>query len=430
MNHTQIFEHGEINVLIAMLFPKNRDYLLQLREIFEVLGVLQHSRRPIAILLQSWRIPVEVVSLKGRWCLMLKKARQSKHGSHPTILRTVVRTKRIPKVTGGAQYWRKKSHAFSIESLLKDTTIKLRDLSVWRMQNTGFFVRMRMPQKPLRQRPEFVVALKQCLEMQDALWAETRQSLRPNTSRTSTTSTRRSTIRRRKTSIIVSIGKLDGGATQSHGETRRQRLHLQHRSGNNRNGRRVGAHGMQRHLRNGGVGFLEGIRVKSAGRCRRDTHSEGIRGSSSRPSVALQASFVLQNKCCHLVCHMCHPWLFSHAPSSMSNSSSVWRKSEERFRWSNLLSLLLFGGLNFSCQVGSVKGDPSGSLLENRSKKAYLEEWILAGDDSSDEQGLANFLALVQSTGNNGFIRDWSTCSTQTSVAAWYSFLGTYWAPG
>ena len=29
-----------------------------------------------------------------------------------------------------------------------------------------------------------------------------------------------------------------------------------------------------------------------------------------------------QNKCCHLVCHMSHPWLFSHAPSSMSTSSS------------------------------------------------------------------------------------------------------------
>ena len=28
------------------------------------------------------------------------------------------------------------------------------------------------------------------------------------------------------------------------------------------------------------------------------------------------------HKCCHLVCHMSHPWLFLHAPSSMSTSSS------------------------------------------------------------------------------------------------------------
>ena len=32
--------------------------------------------------------------------------------------------------------------------------------------------------------------------------------------------------------------------------------------------------------------------------------------------------FVPQNKCCHLVCHVSHPWLFCHAPSSMSTSSS------------------------------------------------------------------------------------------------------------
>ena len=34
------------------------------------------------------------------------------------------------------------------------------------------------PQKPLRQRPEFSVASKQCLKMQDAHLAETQQSLR------------------------------------------------------------------------------------------------------------------------------------------------------------------------------------------------------------------------------------------------------------
>ena len=32
--------------------------------------------------------------------------------------------------------------------------------------------------------------------------------------------------------------------------------------------------------------------------------------------------FVRQNKCCHLVCHMSHLCLLSHAPSSMSTSSS------------------------------------------------------------------------------------------------------------
>ena len=33
-----------------------------------------------------------------------------------------------------------------------------------------------------------------------------------------------------------------------------------------------------------------------------------------------------------------------------------------------------------------------------------MEEWIYMGDDSSDEQGLANFPALVQLPGNKGYI--------------------------
>ena len=51
-----------------------------------------------------------------------------------------------------------------------------------------------------------------------------------------------------------------GGSTESHGETRRQRLHLQHRSGKPHNDRRDGARGIPHHLINGGdFGFLEGI---------------------------------------------------------------------------------------------------------------------------------------------------------------------------
>ena len=36
-------------------------------------------------------------------------------------------------------------------------------------------------------------------------------------------------------------------------------------------------------------------------------------------------------------------------------------------------------------------------------QKAYLEEWVYAGDDSSDKQGFAKFLALVQGIGNKGY---------------------------
>ena len=63
--------------------------------------------------------------------------------------------------------------------------------------------------------------------------------------------------------------------------------------------------------------------------------------------------------------------------------------------------------MNFLCQVGCANGNRSGSLLENSFKKSLLGGMdIYTGDDSSDEQGFANFPALVQSTGNKGYKRD------------------------
>ena len=72
----------------------------------------------------------------------------------------------------------------------------------------------------------------------------------------------------------MSIGKLDDGTTESHGETRRQRLHLQHRSGKTHSGRRVGAHGVPHLLINGGdFDFSSRNSRKSTGRVdRTPTH--------------------------------------------------------------------------------------------------------------------------------------------------------------
>ena len=97
---------------------------------------------------------------------------------------------------------------------------------------------------------------KTCSHVGNAAISET------DTSRTSTASTTKSAIRRRrKLRLLVSMERLDGGITESHGETRRQHLHLhlQLRSGRLRNGKKVGVHGEPTlHLRNGGdFGFLE-----------------------------------------------------------------------------------------------------------------------------------------------------------------------------
>ena len=41
-----------------------------------------------------------------------------------------------------------------------------------------------------------------------------------------------------------------------------------------------------------------------------------------------------------------------------------------------------------------------------RSKKAFLQEWIFVGDDSSDEQKTTDFPVLLHSTGHTDHIRD------------------------
>ena len=139
-----------------------------------------------------------------------------------------------------------------------------------------------------------------------------------------------------KTSITVSIAKLDGGFTESHGETRRQHLHLhlQLRSGQLRNGKRVGAHG-NLYLRNGGgFGFL--LRIPENRRCSVDstpTHNTHL--CSTVCSQARNAHHALGSsnhglhfisarlkRICHLVLHMSHPLLFSHLPFTSSTSSS------------------------------------------------------------------------------------------------------------
>ena len=74
-----------------------------------------------------------------------------------------------------------------------------------------------------------------------------------DTSTTSTASTSGSTIRRRrKLRLPCRSQDWTGGITESHGENRRQHLHLQLRSCPLHYGKRVGAHGSLHHLRNRG----------------------------------------------------------------------------------------------------------------------------------------------------------------------------------
>ena len=103
----------------------------------------------------------------------------------------------------------------------------------------------------------------------------------------------------------MSIAKLDGGTTESHGETPQQRVHLQLRSGKLHNGKRVGAHGSPHHLRNGGdFGFLEGIPENRRGSVdRTPTHDTHL--CSTVCSQARNAHTTCLARELH--CHLCAP---------------------------------------------------------------------------------------------------------------------------
>ena len=149
---------------------------------------------------------------------MLKKIIQSKHGGNPTILARWYAQEGYREVIGGAQYWRKRNHALRSQPLLKDMILLATRAE--RLQNAKHWV-LRLnadgPQKRLRQRQGFADAVKQCIRMQDAHMAEAATISGSDPSTTSTASTTKSTIRKEeKTSITMSIARLDGGTTENH----------------------------------------------------------------------------------------------------------------------------------------------------------------------------------------------------------------------
>ena len=75
------------------------------------------------------------------------------------------------------------------------------------------------PQKHLRQRPEFAVALEQCLEMQDAHLTETQQCLRPIRPEHQQRQRQDQQFEGgEKLRFSMWIRKVDGGTSESHGK--------------------------------------------------------------------------------------------------------------------------------------------------------------------------------------------------------------------
>ena len=132
---------------------------------------------------------------------MLKKARQTKHGNHPTILSRWYEQEDYRQSLAEHKIGEKQVMLFHRIALERRDYTATKDE---RRQNAKRLI-LRLnadgPQKPLRQRQEFAVAFfflkKKTFKCQTLTWGNTTIS-ETDTSRTSTTSTTRSTIRRRR----------------------------------------------------------------------------------------------------------------------------------------------------------------------------------------------------------------------------------------
>ena len=160
------------NVLIAIPLRKSGSFVAVAGEIWSTSGVPHQPRRLIAtcfnpgfvIKKNSSRGPKhgqserQIMFVKAKE--MFKKQDKKNRVAIRRYFQGGMHKKRIPKVTGGAQHWRKRKSCFTIAWLLKDTTIQLHELS--RSQNARHWV-LRF----------------ECRKMQDACLAETQKSLVP-----------------------------------------------------------------------------------------------------------------------------------------------------------------------------------------------------------------------------------------------------------
>ena len=119
---------------------------------------------------------------------MLKKARQGKHGNHPTIFSWWCEQEGYRRSLAEHKIGEKEVMFFDRIALERhDYTATKAE----RLQNAKHWILRLNAGGSLRQRPEFAVALRRSLDGNAAI-------SQTDTSRTSTTSTRRSTIRRRR----------------------------------------------------------------------------------------------------------------------------------------------------------------------------------------------------------------------------------------
>ena len=104
---------------------------------------------------------------------MLKKAKQPKHGIHPTILARWYADQRYRDSLAEHNVGEKKKYALRPHRSSTTWFFSYTSWTVVERQTLDSPFEYWWAQKPLQQRPEFADAFKQCLKMQDAHMAET-----------------------------------------------------------------------------------------------------------------------------------------------------------------------------------------------------------------------------------------------------------------
>ena len=365
------------NVLIAIPSRKSGSFVAVAGEIWSTCGVPQQPRRRIATPLQSLALSLSKFQsrtkarpiwttdhvLQGERDAQESKTRTTWQPSDDTF--KVVRSKRKKRGHSQSTMLAKKKSCFTIASLLNDMIIQLyTSWTITERQTLGsLFECWWAPETSSTRICRCIICNAWKCKMlfwrrRNKLWYRSVHNINSVNDKISNS--------KEETSITLSIARLDGGITESHGETRRKHLHLhlQLRSGRLRNGKRVGAHGNLHHLRNGGdFGFLE--RIAEDRREVKTVHPQHTAHGSAVQSLHMRGThrtrlaqefhniFVLLKRICHLV-HTCLTLCCSHLQFTTSTSSSSFAVPPRT-----------------PCTSWTSPGSPSGQAAPSRTSLAW-----------------------------------------------------------
>ena len=110
---------------------------------------------------------------------MLKRARQKKHGRHPTIISRWYADEEYTKSLAAHNIGELQIMLFERIALEKHHCTATKAEIIQNTKHWVLYLNPDGPQKPLNQRPEFTRAIKECKRLQDAHLARTQQSYRP-----------------------------------------------------------------------------------------------------------------------------------------------------------------------------------------------------------------------------------------------------------